>query len=138
MGYEYLDVSGDAGVRAVGGTLGEAFQEAALGMYGLITDPEGVREAEEHTIEVRREGPEELLVAWLNELIYLFDTRGFIGRSVNVRELTGERLAAVVRGEVFDTGRHDGGLVLKAATYHGLRLEQRDDGGWVAEVIFDI
>jgi SHS2 domain-containing protein len=137
MGYEYLDISGDAGIRAEGRTLREAFVNAALGMYSLITEPESVGEREERRIEVSRPNYQDLLVAWLNELIYIFDAFGFVGKSVNIEELSDERLAATVRGEGFDPERHEGNLMLKAATYHGLKMEEKGDG-WALEVIFDI
>jgi SHS2 domain-containing protein len=137
MGYEYLDISGDAGVRAEGETLEEAFVNAALGMYGLITDPEAVEEKEERRAEVSRPAKEDLLVAWLNELIYLFDAYGFIGKKVEIKDLSDERLVSVIKGEEFDTERHEGNLMIKAATYHGLKIG-KTPGGWAVEVIFDI
>lgn len=137
MGWELLDVSGDAGVRATGATLREAIESAASGMYSLITDPGSVREQKDIAVKVESHSAEGLLVGFLNELIYRFDAHGFIGRSVEVKSLGENSLEAVVRGEDFDPARHGGGLLLKAATYHGLRME-RQDGGWLVEVIFDI
>lgn len=137
MGYELLDVSGDAGVRARGATLKDAIQSAASGMYSLITDPGGVREQKNITVKVESHSPEGLLVGFLNELIYRFDAHGFIGRRVEVKRLGERTIEATVRGEDFDPARHGGGLLLKAATYHGLRMEQ-SEGGWLIEVIFDI
>ncbi len=137
MGYEYLDISGDAGVRAEGRTLEEAFESAALGMYGLITDTGMVEEKEERLIEVKGASFDDLLVSWLNELIYLFDAFGFVGRSVKVEGIRDGRLSAMVKGEEFDPERHESDLLLKAATYHLLKVERKGEG-WALEVIFDI
>jgi len=137
MGWELLDVSGDAGIRATGTTLREAIESAASGMYNLITDPAGVREQKDIAVEVNSHSPEGLLVGFLNELIYRFDAHGFIGKRVEVKRLGENSLRATVRGEDFDPARHGGGLLLKAATYHGLRMEKLGDG-WLVEVIFDI
>jgi SHS2 domain-containing protein len=137
VGYEYLDISGDAGLRLSGSTLEEVFKEAAVGMYSLITDIDAVREEKEIRIETESHSPEGLLVSWLNELIFQFDTYGFVGRRVDIEELGDRRIAARIAGEEFDPARHERRLLLKAATYHNMRLERRD-GGWQVEVIFDI
>lgn len=124
-------------MRLSGSTLEEVFKEAAVGMYSLITDIDAVREEKEIRIETESHSPEGLLVSWLNELIFQFDTYGFVGRRVDIEELGDRRIAARIAGEEFDPARHERRLLLKAATYHNMRLERRD-GGWQVEVIFDI
>lgn len=137
VGYEYLDISGDAGVRATGESIEEVFENAALGMYSLVTDSETVREKGKITVEVKSESPEGLLVGFLNELIFHLDANGFVGRRVKVVEVGGDAVKAEIWGEEFDLERHEPRLLLKAATYHDLKLENRG-GKWTAEVIFDI
>jgi SHS2 domain-containing protein len=86
---------------------------------------------------VKSDSPEGLLVSWLNELIFRFDTYGFVGKKIRVSTLDDYRIKAYVSGEDFDEERHERGLLVKAATYHRLKVE-RGDGIWVVEVIFDI
>lgn len=145
--YEVLDISGDAGIRAFGRSPEELFVNAALGMYSLIVDPETVLPKERIEIPLRHESFEGLLVAWLNELIFRFDARGFLGREIAIEELSAPNeaafggadyvLQAFVAGEPWDADRHRGNLLLKAATYHNLKVEQQN-GLWTAEIIFDI
>jgi SHS2 domain-containing protein len=137
VGYEYLDISGDAGIRATGESLEEVFINAALGMYGLVTDLDSVREERTIRAAVRSHSMEGLLVGWLNELIFQLDTHGFIGRKVNILKMGEESVSAEISGEDFDPERHERRLLLKAATYHDLKIEQAG-GNWTAEVIFDI
>ncbi len=137
MGYEFLDLSGDAGVRATGEDLREAFQEAALGMYALIAPPESVRPEREVRVAVEADTPEGLLVRFLNELVFLFDARGFIGSGVRIGRMDAQSLCATIAGQDFDEGEHGGGLLIKAATYHGLRISC-ERKGCVVEVMFDI
>lgn len=137
MDYKYLDISGDAGVRAWGQNLEEAFSAAAVGMYGLITDLESIRAEIAELVRLEGDSPEGLLVGFLNELIFMFDARGFIGRQVEYLKVADGVLEAEVMGEQFDPERHERRLLLKAATYHGLRIENAD-GRWTVEVIFDI
>lgn len=137
MGYEHLDIFGDAGVRATGESLKEVFENAVLGMYSLVTDLNGVREERAITVEAESDSREGLLVNLLNELIFRLDTEGFVGGGVKMLEVGDERVKAEITGEEFDPERHETGLLLKAATYHGLKVEEKD-GRWLAEVIFDI
>ena len=135
--YEVIDISWDAGIKAFGGTLEDLFVNAARGMYSLMTDPGGVSEKETITIEVESHSLEGLLVSWLNELIFRFDAYGFVGKEIRVKSLGRNRISAEVSGEEFDEERHEKRLLVKAATYHQLRIEQQD-GRWVTRVIFDI
>lgn len=145
-----MDISGDAGVRAYGVSIEEVFKNAALGMYSLITNPDGIKEADNVVVEVEGHSTEGLLVAWLNELIFRFDAYGFAGKRVEILNfrfriqdltvLTEDNqiyIKARLHGEGFDPERHEKRLLLKAATYHQLKIE-KIDGIWQADVIFDI
>ena len=135
--YEVIDISGDVGIRAFGKDLQEVFVHAALGMYSFITDIEAVQAKTPLDIQVESESLEDLLVSWLNELIFHFDTYGFIGKNIAITEFTEGNLTARLDGEEFDPERHEGNLLIKAATYHQLSIIQINDL-WKAEVIFDI
>jgi SHS2 domain-containing protein len=135
--FEVVDISGDAGIRAYGTTLEDVFTNAAMGMYSLITDPEGIGETKEIDVAAESRSLEGLLVSWLNELIFHFDTYGFLGRKIRIETLENLRVVAKVSGEDFDPERHERRLLVKAATYHQLSMEKKE-GHWVAHVIFDI
>jgi len=146
-GFEQLDISGDAGIRAYGSSLQELFSNAALGMYSLMTDLGGMGETEKLSVVAGGGSLEGLLVAWLNELIFRFDVYGFVGRVVVITDFVPAEnslggagtfsLTASLMGETFDPERHEGRLLVKAATYHGLEVKKKDDV-WTAEIIFDI
>ena len=135
--FELLDISGDAGIKAFGESLEDLFMNAAAGMYSLITDPESV--VPKKSIEIKTDGDslEGLLVAWLNELIFQFDTYGFIGKDIRIHKLNNTLIMSTIDGEDFLPERHGRGLLIKAATYHKLKIERKEDH-WEADVIFDI
>lgn len=146
--YEQLDISGDAGLRIWGENLEGLFSNAAEGMCELITDPSGIEETEKKEVFLSNERNEDLLVTWLNEIIFLFDTYGFIGKKFDVSisphdpilsrgRGEGGNLKAVVSGGIFNAKVNESRLLVKAATYHGLSLK-RDNSHWEATVIFDI
>ena len=135
--FDVIDISGDAGIRAYGNTLDDLFRNAATGMYSLITDLGGIEEKRDLFIKAKCHSLDGLLVSWLNELIFNFDTYGFIGKTIEITALHDNRLASKLSGEDFDPERHERRLLIKAATYHQLKIEKKGEY-WVANVIFDI
>jgi SHS2 domain-containing protein len=114
---------------------------AGIGMYSLITDIEKIDEKQAIDIETKGDSLEGLLVSYLNELIFQFDTYGFIGKRIEIMSLEfgvmSYRLKASVYGEEFDPDRHERRLLVKAATYHNIRVE-KTNGKWEIGVVFDI
>jgi SHS2 domain-containing protein len=151
--FTVLDISGDVGLRVFGRSIDEAFTNASNGMYSLITDLDAIKEKKTIDVSIESHSLDGLLVLWLNELIFHFDAYGFIGKKITITEITssltlpprgggmggGEafKLKASVSGEEFDPERHEGKLLIKAATYHRLRIEKIGEM-WEIDVIFDI
>ena len=137
MNYEVIDIYGDAGIKAFGADCAEAWGNVGIGMYSLITDLEQVGERKTLEIEVSSNSLESLLVKYLNELIFQFDAYNFIGKRIEVTEFSESFLRAKVYGEEFDPLGHEQRLLLKAATYHNIRVD-KSCGRCEVEVIFDI
>lgn len=135
--FKVLDISGDVGIKAFGKSIDEAFINAAIGMYSLITNLDSIKEKKTINVSVGSPSDDGLLVSWLNELIFNFDAYGFIGKKIEIKQFSDNRMVATVTGEEFDPERHEGKLLIKAATYHKLRIEKIDDM-WEIDVIFDI
>jgi SHS2 domain-containing protein len=136
--FEVIDHTADVGVVAYGADLSQAFANAGRALFSLIVEPESVRETLSRDIEVRAPDEESLLVEWLNELIYLFDTENILFRRFEVSELDSGRLRARGYGEKVDSSRHQLKTGVKAATYHMLSVSRDEDGGYRVRVIFDI
>jgi len=134
--FETLDMSGDAGLKVRGKSLEELFANAASGMSELITDIRDIAATEKRDVLLNSDSPEDLLILWLNELIFLFDTYGFIGRSFTIN-LDRNTLTAQISGGIFNTEINEKRLLIKAATYHRLSLKKMKSL-WEAVVVFDI
>jgi len=80
---------------------------------------------------------EDLLVEWLNAVIFEMSTRQMMFGSFMVR-IDEHRLTASARGELLDPDRHDAGVEPKGATYTMLRVTQREDGTWEAQCVVDV
>jgi SHS2 domain-containing protein len=137
MNYEVIDVSGDVGIRARGRDYAEALVNAGIALYSLITDLEKIGDEKQIEVEIRSDSAERLLVNYLNELIFHFDAFGFVGKRIEIKESSASSISAAVYGEYFDPLVHEARLLLKAATYHNIKVVQNNEGCMI-EVIFDI
>jgi SHS2 domain-containing protein len=134
--FEVLEHTADVGIRAYGADITEAFANAARGLFSLITEPDDIREVEEREIELTADDQESLLVNWLNELIYLFDTENIVFKRFDITQLDDNQLKAKCYGERADISRHKIKTGVKGTTYHMLAIERND--GYKVEVLFDI
>ncbi len=135
--WEHFEHDADVGVRGVGRTPEEAFEQAALALTAVITDP--ARVAARERVAVRCEAPdlELLLVDWLNALVYEMATRHMLFGRYAVRIEDG-RLEGEAWGEPVDRDRHAPAVEVKGATYTALAVRRREDGAWVAECVVDV
>jgi SHS2 domain-containing protein len=136
-GYEVLEHPADIGFRAFGSTLPDLYRASALAMLSIAGDPEAAQPREERRIKVESGDRESLMVDWLNEVLYWFDGRLFTFRDFRVETAADGLIEAVGVGEPRDQERHRARLIVKAVTYHQLRIEERE-GRWIAEVYLDI
>lgn len=136
--FEIIEHTADIGIRAFGSTEAEAFENAATGMFSLIAaHDDDVRSVQEFPVEVTAEDRETLLVEWLNELLYIFESNRVLLSRFQVQELGETHLVAKAWGEPVDEQRHEFKDDIKAATYHMLKVEKTPEG-WEADVIFDV
>lgn len=134
--YRVLPHTADVGIAAAGGTLAEAFENAAFGLFDLVFDLSTVSGAEECRVAVAGDTPGELLVAWLSALLAEAEVRGLAFCRFRVEEVGGGRLVGSATGAPSDTLELRGPPV-KAVTYHDLAVEECA-GGWEVRVIFDV
>jgi SHS2 domain-containing protein len=134
--WEHFPHEADMGVRGFGATKAEAFEQAALAMTAIVTDPGGVRPRQGVTVDCEAPDDELLLADWLNSLIYEMATRKMLFSRFAV-QIDGTRLSAQAWGEGADVERHQPAVEIKGATYTALRVAH-DDGGWVAQTVVDV
>jgi protein archease len=140
--FEQFEHGADVGVRGFGSTPAEAFRGAAHALFALLAEsPSSVRPAVEERFELEGTGLEELLVAYLNELISLSDTKHLVFGDFEVQIAGGGapawRLSACARGEPFDPERHESTVQPKGATYTAVRVAKEADR-WLAQCVVDV
>ncbi|HEV2969214.1 MAG TPA: archease [Pirellulales bacterium] len=136
--YETFEHTADLGLRVRAADLDALFAEAGRGLFSLmIANLEDVRAVEEVSLGVIGAELDYLLFDWLNELLFIFETRRLVLVEFQVR-VAESSVQATARGEPFDPARHHAEHEVKAITYHELKVAQEPDGTWLAEVIVDI
>jgi SHS2 domain-containing protein len=135
--WEHFHHQADVGVRGLGPTRAQAFEQAALAMAAVIAEPGLVQDREAVGIECRCADPEILLAEWLNAIVYEMATRRMLFSRFQVR-IDGEHLTGTAWGEAVDIARHHPAVEVKGATLTQLRVAQEPDGTWVAQCVVDV
>lgn len=134
--WEHYAHEADLGVRGVGATKAEAFEQAALALTAAVTDPGLVQARSRVRLQCEAPDDELLLAEWLNALVYEMATRKMLFSRFAVK-LEGTRLAAEAWGEPLDAQRHRPAVEVKGATYTTLRVAREGDT-WLAQTVVDV
>ncbi|MGQ9641729.1 MAG: archease [Candidatus Bathycorpusculaceae bacterium] len=127
--FEFLEHTADVYVAAYGKDLAEAFKNAALAMFEVMTDVGKVKAKIEDYVEVEAEDEHALLYTWLEELLIKFETNEMLYSKFNILNIektaNGFRLKAKIFGEKFNPHKHIQKVGVKAVTYHCMEIIKR-------------
>ncbi len=137
MPYRLLDHTADLAIEVEAEDLEGLFVEAARAMFNeIVGDLGSVRPAEERRFELREDTPEDLLVSWLSELLFLFEVEKMLFSEFEV-EINDGTLKGRARGERYDRERHELRTGIKSVTYHMLEIRRSGDR-YKVTIVFDI
>jgi SHS2 domain-containing protein len=127
--FEFLEHTADAYIAAYGESLEEAFENAALATFEVMTDLKRVKPKIEETVELEAHDESALLYSWLEEFLIRFETTGNLYsrfKVTNIEETpTGLKLKAKAWGEPYDPERHPSKVGIKAVTYHRMEIVKK-------------
>jgi tRNA nucleotidyltransferase (CCA-adding enzyme) len=135
--WEHLPHGADIGVRGIGRSKAEAFEQAAVALTAVVTDPQSVSGKIPVEVECAAADDELLLVEWLNALIYEMATRKMLFAKFTVR-IEGNQLVGKAWGEAIDLDKHDAAVEVKGATCTDLKVAQDETGSWRAQCVVDV
>lgn len=140
--WTFTDHTADVGIAGTGDSAAEAIAAAGAGLFDLMIGSDSIRETSRREVEAAGLDSTDLLIAFLNELLYLFEVEGMVFRRFEVVLADeGRRLRAIGFGERFDPARHEVRIGVKAATHHAAAVERESSDGqevWIARTIVDV
>jgi SHS2 domain-containing protein len=139
--FEFLEHTADVYIAAYGATLEEAFENAALATFEVMTDTKKIMQKIEDTVKVEAPDEQALLYSWLEQLLISFETKGNLYSSFKIPKIEktkdGFMFTARIRGEPFNPEKHPQKVGVKAVTYHRMEINQRP-GNVAVKFILDI
>lgn len=145
--FRIVEHTADVGFVVKGASLSDLFETAAQAMFSIEYDLSVVGFEIESPVSATADDLEELLVAWLSELLYLHDAEGFVPGDflvVEVGEPPDRRAGSpqflcrgVARGRTIGEWFEQTGPQIKAVTLHGLEIKEHR-GNFEATVYLDV
>jgi tRNA nucleotidyltransferase (CCA-adding enzyme) len=136
-GWVHFPHVADVGVHGFGPTPAAAFEQAALALSAIVTDPSGIRPTQRVPIRCDAPDLEMLLADWLNAIVFEMATRGMLFSRFTVN-IDGGRLRGEAYGETIDVRRHEPAAEPKGATLSELTVCQDEDNAWHARCVVDV
>lgn len=138
VGVRFLEHTADTAIEVRAPSLEAFFARAAAGMFAVFLGPAGGGASMESVdLDVKASGWGELLVAWLEELLYQSEVKGLAFQTFTVVQVSRGRVTGSAWGCRFGPSAFVSGPAVKGVSRHGLRL-RRLGGSWFAQVIFDV
>jgi len=135
--WEHFEHGADIGIRGIGSTLEQAFEQAAVAMTTVITNLDLVSASKVVCIHCEAPDTELLFVSWINELIYEMSAHHLLFNRYEAIIHDG-KLSASAFGEAIDPEKHQPAVEIKGATFTELRVFQQADDSWIAQCIVDV
>lgn len=149
MGYKFLEHTADVQAECQAETFTGLLEAAARALYSVALNKQHKFVRKSHELFVSGASHEEVVIRWLQELVFLLETDGFVavrftwnGSHMEAPEgaLTAVPHAVLTvhcRAEGYFCDPDDRGEEVKGATYHGLNVEKTEEG-FKARIIFDL
>jgi len=135
--FEFIDHEADVGIRIRGESLPDLFLTGARAVMSWIGSPPCPVRVVHETVSLEAEGIDDLLVRWLQEVLYLFHQRHAYLTGAESMEFPTGRMICVVTASVWSDSDAASFQEIKAVTYHQLEVV-REESGWSARVILDL
>jgi len=135
--WEHYPHDADMGVRGIGNTLDQAFEQAMLALTAIIVDPDQLKDEKQIHIQCSSDDIELLFTDWLNEIIYHMATDHLLFHRAKIK-ITNGVLNAQLWGEVINVDKHQPTVEVKGATFTTLKVEQLENNEWLAQTVVDV
>lgn len=134
--FEYFDVTADIGFKAYGENLSEAFENAGLAIFNIISNTCDVKPSKEISFEITSQDNVAMLYDFLEELLFYHEVEFMLFSEFDVEIYENFRLKATIKGESFDFSKHERKSEIKAITFH--KMEVSDTNPARVQAIVDL
>jgi SHS2 domain-containing protein len=124
-------------VRVVGNSQADLFANSAFALFDVMVEMESVESKERLPLEVEGTDRDDLMVNWVRELLYLYQSGGYLLKEFHIREVKGTVVRAEVAGEKIDPDRHEIKQEIASVAFHKSRME-KTGSQWTAHLIFEL
>ena len=135
--WEHFHHQADIGIRGIGDSLEQAFEDGAVALMAVICSPEKVHPQESVQIECEADEKDLLFADWINALIYEMDVRKMLFSQFEVT-IEKYKLIGKVWGEKADPDKHELAVEVKAATFMELKAYKDNNNRWVVQCVVDV
>ncbi len=139
--YNFLDHTADIAADVYADSLNELFVASAMFWRESISDDRREYTTELRSIYLSENNLEILLVSFLSELNFLFQSKGWLMDSISIIEIVPHRdlweLNTQFSGHFFDRKKMNFKSEIKAVTYHQMEVKE-ENGKFYTRIIFDI
>lgn len=124
--YEYFEVTADIGLKAYGKDMNEAFENAGLAIFNIISDTSNITPEREIEFELTSEDEVSLLYDYLGELLFYHEVEFMLFSEFEVKIDENLHLTAKIKGEGINWDKHERKTEIKAITFHKMKVENTD------------
>ena len=135
--YKLIPHTADLGIEIWADDLVGLYVNSARALFDLIVGLDKIEKKEKHVVSADGIDKEDLLISFLNELIFLFATKKLLFSDFQVEEISDTHIRITAEGEKFDTDKHEIIHEIKAATYHDINIEKVNNR-YMTRIIFDV
>ena len=131
--HEIAEHTGELAIRLEARSVVALYAEAGLALTEAMGQTPASTSDWQERVALEAPDRDALLVDWLNELVFLAEARKVAFTALEIERISERLLEATVRGAHVERPRN----LVKAATFHGLCIAERD-GIWSATVVLDV
>lgn len=137
--YRLIDHTADMAYVVEGVSFADLLQTATAALADIVLGVEHATLGESRELEVGGADREDVLVAWLNEVVVAFEDEGFLAWEARVQHADETSARGVLRGRTLDFDEEQPDRLIKAVTYHDLSVVEGLGGRpWSAQIVLDL
>ncbi|MBE6500002.1 MAG: archease [Methanobrevibacter thaueri] len=124
--YEYFEATADIGLKAYGKDINQAFENASLAIFNIISDTSNITPEKEIEFQISSEDEVSLLYDYLEELLFYHETEFMLFSEFHITIDDNLNLKAIIKGEPINWNKHERKTEIKAITFHKMFVKKTD------------